>query len=152
MSSSIKAARANLYTLLAAQTAAAAPLENVQVTFGQPNAYEEQRVVAILGFGPVGDEPAAIGQRRQDETYRITVAIKVHDPAATTGQEVEDDAMGLYDAVWNVVHDNPTLSGAVTFCFPGGGDASEGAQPAEGGGWVVFVNIGVDCTARIART
>lgn len=143
----MRAARANLYDLLDA----APVLSTVQRVFGEPSAYEEQQVVAVLGFGPVGDEPAAIGQRRQEERYRIEVKIKAHDPAADDGQAVEDIAFDLYDAVWNVVHDNPTLDDAVTFCFPGGGDSSEGAQAAEGGGWVMFVSLFVECTARIAR-
>lgn len=147
MASSIRLARSNLYNALAAAPA----LAGVQVVFGAPAAYEEQEVVAVLGFGPVGDEPAAIGQHRQEETYRIEVRIKAHDPAADTGQSVELRAMALYDACWNVVHDNKTLGGAVTFCFPGGGDSSPGPQAAEGGGWVEFVSLFVVCTARIAR-
>lgn len=147
MASSIRLARSNLYDLLAAS----ASLTGVQVTFGAPSAYEAPEVVAVLGFGPIGDEPAALGQRRQAETYRIEVRIKKHDPAASTGQPVELRAMALYDAVWNVVHDNPTLSGAVTIAFPGGGDNSEGAQSAEGGGWVMFASLFVECTARISR-
>lgn len=148
MPSSISAARVALYNLLAAAPA----LAGVQVTFGEPAAYEEQEVVAVMGFGPVGDEPAAIGQRRQQEGYRVEVKMKKHDPAASTGQVVEQRAMALYDAVWNVVHDNATLGGSVTFAFPGGADSSPGAQPAQGGGWVMFVSLFVDCTARIART
>ena len=148
MASSIRLARSNLYDLLAAAPA----LSTAQRTFGRPDAYVAQQVVAVLGFGPIGDEPAALGQRRQAETYRIEVAMKYHDPAATTGQAVEVGLMALYDGVWNVVHDNPTLNGAVTFAFPGGGDTSDGAEPdPEGGGWVAFASLFVECTARISR-
>lgn len=146
MPSSIRPARANLFSAL---TAAPWPAPAPQVVFGAPDAYEEQQVVAILGFGPVGDEPAAIGQRRQEETYRIEVAVKVHDPAASTGADVEARAMALYDVARDVASDNPTLGGAVTIARPAGTDESPGAQSAEGGGWVMFVSLFVECTARI---
>lgn len=146
MGTSIGAARAYLHAALVA----AAPLAGVQVVFGAPDAYEEQEVVAILGFGPVGDEPAAIGQRRQEEQYRIEVAIKVHDPAANTAAGVEARAMALYDAVRDVVKDNETLGDTVTFCLPAGADASPGALSAQGGGWVMFITAGVECVARLS--
>lgn len=147
MPSSIPGARANLFAALEAATW---PDPQPQVVYGAPAAYEEQRVVAVLGFGPVGDEPAAIGQRRQEETYRIEVAIKVHDPAADDAAGVEAATMALYDVAWAVVHDDPTLGGAVTVAWPGGADESPGAQAADKGGWVMFVSLFVACTARIS--
>jgi hypothetical protein len=146
MPSSIRLARANLFAALAASPA----LAGWQVVFGAPDAYEEQKVVAVLGFGPVGDEPAAIGQRRQQEQYRIEVRIKAHDPAADSGAQVETDVMAAYDAVRDVVGDNPTLSGAVTIALPAGTDESPGALSAEGGGWVMFASAFVECVARIS--
>lgn len=148
MPTSIPGARANLFAALAA---APWPSPAPQVTYGSPDAYEDQQVVAMLGFSPVDDDPAAIGQRRQEEAYRIEVKIKVHDPAAATGRSVEVRSMALYDVAWNVVIDNPDLGGAVTFCHPSGAEASDGPLAAEGGGWVMFVSIFVACTARIAR-
>ena len=146
MGSSISPARANLFAALTAAPA----LADWQVVYGAPDVYEEQNVVAVLGFGPVGDEPAAIGQRRQQENYRIDVAIKAHDPAASTASSVEDLAMSAYDAVRSVVTANPTLGGAVTNALPAGTDESPGAQSAEGGGWVMFITAGVECVARIS--
>lgn len=146
MGSSIRLARANLHAALAASPG----LAGVQVVFGAPDAYEEQQVVAVLGFGPVGDEPAAIGQRRQEEQYRIDVAIKVHMPDADTGAAVEARAMALYDAVRAVVVANVDLGEAVTFCVPAGMDESPGPQSAKGGGWVMWIVAGVECVARIS--
>lgn len=146
MGSSIGAARANLHAALAAAPA----LADVQVVFGAPDAYEEQQVVGVLGFGPVGDEPAAIGQRRQEEQYRIDVGIKVHMPDANTAAVVEARTMELYTAVRDVVMANETLGDAVTFCVPAGMDESPGPQSAKGGGWVMFISAGVECVARIS--
>lgn len=146
MPSSVGPARANLHAALAS----AVPLAGVQVVFGAPDAYEEQQVVGVLGFGPVGDEPAAIGQRQQEEQFRIDVGIKVHMPDADTAAAVETRAMELYDGVRDAVFADITLDDAVTFCLPAGMDESPGPQSAEGGGWIMFISAGVECVARIS--
>lgn len=146
MASSIAAARAALYDLLAA----AEGLAGVQVVFGAPDAYERQEVVALLGFGPVDDEPAAIGQARHDERYRIETKLKVHNPAADLGITVETRAMALYNVVRAVIAANPTLSGSVVIARPSGSDTSPGPQSAEGGGFVMFVSCFTECVARIS--
>lgn len=146
MPSSIGPARSNLHAALAANV----DLAGVQVVFGAPDDYEGSEVIGVLGFGPVGDEPAAIGQRRQEERYRIDVGIKVHMPEATTAVEVEARAMELYDAVRDSVTADPTLAGAVTNSTPAGTDESPGPQSTQGGGWVMFVLAGVECVARIS--
>lgn len=146
MPSSVRAARANLFAALAASP----DLAGWQVVFGAPDAYEEQKVVAVLGFGPVSDEPAAIGQRRQQEQYRIEVRIKAHDPAASDAAQIEADAMAAYDAVRDAVTADPTLDDAVILALPAGTDESPGALSAEGGGWVMFASAFVECVARIS--
>lgn len=148
MASTISAARAALYALLAANTY---PGAVPQVTFGLPAAYEEPEVVALLGVEAPEEAPAVIGgPKPREERFTLVVAVKAHDPAGTAGTV---DARGwvLMDEVREVVYANQTLSGALT--APGWAriesQTSDGAQPAEGGGWVLFGQVRVACRARL---
>lgn len=145
MATSISTARANLYTLLDAATW---PGTKPQVAFGAPTAYEEQEVVALLGVTDADEAFAAIGAGRREETYELEVAVKVHDPAASTPQPVDARGFELADTVRGVVHSNYTLTGAVR-----GAEVrslrTDGAVAAEGAGFVIFLRLGVACAARI---
>lgn len=148
MASTISAARAALFALLTANTyPGAAP----QVTFGPPDAYEEPEVVALLGVEAPDEEPAVIGgPKPREERFVIVVAVKAHDPAGTA-QAVDLRGWALADEVREVVYANQTLSGALS--APGWAriesQTSDGAQPAEGGGFVCFVTVRVACRARL---
>lgn len=149
MASRISAARAALHAILAANTwPGAVP----QVTFGRPDAYEEPEVVAMLGVETPDEEPAVIGgPKPREEQFVIIVAVKAHDPAGTAAT-VDGRGWALMDEIRELVYANETLSGALT--APGwariASQTSEGAQPAEGGGWVFFGRTRVACRARIA--
>lgn len=147
MASSIFPARAALFVRLDAATW---PGGKPLVSFGSPRSYEDHEVVAVLGFGPTDDDPAAIGQRRQTEEYLIEVGIKVHHPDATNGQSVEARMAQLYDVVWAEVLASQDMDATVTWCHPAGTDSSEGAMPAQQGGWVMFASMSIRCVARIS--
>lgn len=149
MASSISAARVALYDLLAA----AGGLTGVQVAFGAPDAYEAQEVVALTGVESPDEEPAVIGgPRPRDESFVLLVAVKAHDPSATTGQSVDARCFALMDVVRSTVYANQTLTATLT--SPGWAriqsQTTEGAQPAEGGGFVMFGQVAVLCRSRIA--
>lgn len=149
MASSIAAARLALHTLLAAHTW---PGATPQVTFGAPDAYEEQEVVALLGVQDPDEEFAALGAGRKAESYVLEVAVKAHDPGAANAQTVDTRCFALAEAVRVVINANPNFAGAVpTTVLPAQvvSQTSVGAQPAEGGGWVCFCRILVRCQTRI---
>lgn len=149
MASSISAARASLFSLLSAR---AWPAPAPQVTFGAPAAYEDQEVVALLGIEASDEENAVMGGARpRDEEFTIVVAVKVHDPAADTAAAVDARGWVLADGVRDTVYTNLTLGSALT---PSGwarvaSQTSAGAQSAEGGGWVIFIEVRVLCRARV---
>jgi len=141
MPSSIGPARQALFNLLAAGTT------GVQVTFGPPDSYEEQEVVALLGVFDPREEPAALGQRRMEETYHLEVGIKVHDPA---GNPADVDARGfaLREDVRTVIESDLTLAGTVRTALISS-DTTDGVMPAEGAGFVIFFRLLVECRQRI---
>lgn len=148
MASTISAARSALYTLLAANTY---PGAQPQITFGPPDAYEEQEVVALMGVEAADENLAVFGTTgSRDEVFTIVVAIKVHNPGGTA-QVVDARCWELADEVREVVYANQTLSGSLT--SPGTARVSsqtgEGAQPVEGSGWVAFCAVRVLCSAGI---
>lgn len=149
MASTISAARAALYALLVANTY---PGSRPQVNFGPPDVYEEHDVVALLGVEAPDEEPAVIGgPKPREERFTIVVAVKAHDPAGTAATV---DARGwvLMDEVRDVVYANQTLSGALSapgWVRVGSQTSEDGAQPAEGGGWVFFGKVRVACRARL---
>lgn len=153
MNSSISAARLNLYTLLAAHTwPDNDPTNPVQVSFGAPDAYEAQEVVALLGVQDPDEEFAAIGVGRKSETYLLEVGVKAHDPGAADAQAVDLRCFTLADEVRGVVSANPTFPGAPPITVSPAeviSQTSDGAQSAEGGGWVCFIKILVRCKCRI---
>lgn len=148
MASTISAARAALYALLAANTY---PGAQPQVTFGPPDAYEEPEVVALLGVESADEDPVFFGEAgSRDEAFTIVVAIKAHD-AAASAQTVDARCWALADEVREVVYANQTLSG--TLSGPGyarvSSQTGDGPIVAEGGGWVAFCAVRVLCKAGI---
>lgn len=148
MASTISAARAALFALLDANTY---PGARPQVNFGAPDAYEEAEVVAMLGVEAPDEEPAVIGgPKPRNEEFTIVVGVKAHDPAGTAATV---DARGwvLADEVREIVYANQTLTSTLSTGWARiASQTSEGAQPAEGGGWVCFVQVRVLCRSRVA--
>lgn len=149
MASSIASARLALYDLLAAHTW---PGVKPQVTFGAPDAYEEQEVVALLGVRDPDEEFAALGAQRKAESYDLEVGVKAHDPGAVNAQAVDTRAFALAEAVRVVVNANPNFAGAPpTTVLPAQviSQTSVGAQAAEGGGFICLIRLLVRCQTRI---
>lgn len=151
MSSTISAARQALFALL---TAAAAdntnPLYGVQIAWGDPLAAEEQEVVSMRGLRPPNDEEQVLlgPTQPQDETYAIGVTVKAHDPA---GEAATVDARGfaLADGVREAVYADRTFGGVLAFGARVVSQISaDAAQPAEEGGFVIFVDLAVLCHGR----
>lgn len=150
MASSISGARVALYDLLVAATW---PGDDPQITFGEPAAYEQQEVVALMGVESPDEEPAVIGgPKPRDENFVLVVACKAHDPAASTAQAVDARCWAFMDVVRSTVYANPDLNDSLS--QPGwariASQTSDGARPAQGGGWVMFGECRVACRARIA--
>lgn len=153
MGSSISAAQGVVFGRLsvAAALAAAPPRPAVQVTYGPPDAEEAQEVVALLGVRNPEEEPVSLGAGGKDETYQLEVKVKAHDPAATA-QEVNERGWAIADVVVDEVEGSGdyTLDGSVMWalCEP---TTTPGVQPAQGGGWVIFLTVLITCRARISR-
>ncbi len=134
-----------------ARLAASTDLNGVQVTYGPPDAYETQEVVALMGVRNPDEEPVSLGAGRKDETYQLEVAVKAHNPAGTA-QEVNDRGRAIADVVVDEIEGsgNYSLGGSVMWalCEP---STTLGPQPAQGGGWVIFLTVLVTCKARIDR-
>ena len=145
MASSIASARLNLYTLLAAATW---PAPKPQVTFGAPDAYEDQQVVSLLGIEDPDEEFAALGAQRRAESYVLAVGVKAHDPGGTA-QTVDTRAFSYAETVRGVVGANPTFPPDAVLPAEVVSQTSDGAQSAEGGGWVCFIRLLIRCQARI---
>lgn len=145
MPSTIAAARINLYTLLAG---APWPLPIPQVTFGAPDAHEEQQVVSLLGIQDSDEEFAALGAQRHAESYVLEVGVKAHDPGGTA-QIVDTRAFAYAETVRGVVGANPTFPPDAVLPAEVISQTSDGAQSAEGGGWVCFIRLLIRCQARI---
>lgn len=147
MSTSIPAARGVVFDRLYASSG----LNGVQTTYGEPDAYEDPEVVALLGTRNPEEAPAAVGAGRKDETYDIEIGIKVHK-RDKTAQEVDVRAYELADVVVGEIEGsgNYTLNETVTWAFVSS-ITGERARPAEGGGWVVWLTVLVTCRARIER-
>lgn len=149
MASAISDTRTNLHAALLSRFSGAG---EPQVTFGAPDAYEEQEVVALLGV-EAGDEDDAVlgGARPREESFVLVVAVKVHGP--------EDDAATVDARGWEIadgvraeVYDDRTIGGALS---PTGwarvaSQTSEGAQAVENAGWVIYIEVRVLCRARIS--
>ena len=140
MASAIAAAYANIYDVL--QSAL-----DVQVAYGVPALYEQDEVVAILGFRG-SEEDAAIGGQRREENFWITIRIKVWQ-TSDDSKRVADRTLALYDEVRAAIHADRTLKGAVRLAGVGTPVNQEGVEPATGGGRVMFLDCEVDCRARI---
>jgi hypothetical protein len=149
--SSISAARLALFARLEVHDDLGGA-EDVQVTYGAPDAHEEQKVVALLGTRDADEEAAAMGAGRKDETYELLVKVKVHDPAGTP-QDVDVAGYALGDAVVDAVEGagDYTLDNTVMWAFATSTTSANGVQAAEGGGWVIFIDVIVTCKARIDR-
>lgn len=154
MASTISAARANLFAALTARPfAAPTPESTPQVTFGAPAAYEEQQVIALLGVEAGSEDDEVLGgPKPREEEYTLVVGVKVYDPAAETANAVDERGWSLADEVRDEVYADRSLGGALG----GAGWArvssqtSPGALAAEGGGWVIFIEVRVLCRARVS--
>lgn len=169
MSSSIPAARANLYSMLVsafASVSTLAPTEQsaVQVHYGMPDAHPEYEIVALVGWSDVETRDVTLGpDAEQEETYNLDLRIQVWRPD-TDGSQVaelqalETQAWLFYDTIRAAVQADRTLGGAmdvatVAVATPesGVGELSpvpmfDGTTPA---GWASFVGVQVRCMARI---
>jgi len=147
MGTSIPAARGVLFDRLYAARA----LAGVQRAYGEPDAYEDPEVVALLGTRAPEEEPAAMGAGRKDETYELEVGIKVHKRDGTA-REVDVRAYELADVVVDEVEGTGdyTLNQSVMWAFVTS-VTGDRARPAEGGGWVIFLTVLITCRARINR-
>jgi len=146
MGSSIGPARQVLFTNLDNTISSTGP----QVTFGPPAIAEEQEVVALLGVLNPTETPAALGQRRVEETYHLEVGIKVHNPAGDPA-EVDQRGFELRQQVRAVIEADLTLSGTVRTALIVS-DTTDGVLPADptmGGGYVIFFRLLVECAQRI---
>jgi hypothetical protein len=148
MASTISDAWNQLHTLLVA--AQSSSLAGVQVAAGDPGQHEEQEVVAVLGWGNVNENAAAIGNDPREERYRIDVGVKAHDPSGTA-LSVATRLLAISDAVRDVVKANRRLVGEV-MCQVAT-RRSDGPVPALGSdgqtlqGYVCFDRIQVECWA-----
>lgn len=152
MGSTISAARAAVYAKLVAHASLGA--DGVQVVYGVPDAYEEQEVVALLGTVDTDEEAATVGPGNKDETYDILVGVKVHKPEGTAA-EVDARGYALADAVAAAVEgaSDYTLNGSVLWALTGGPRTPDrlGTRPAQGGGWVLFLEVPIRCKGRVNR-
>jgi hypothetical protein len=163
--SSIRAARLNLYTALAALTATGQDLEGWQVTIGPPEVHsEERKVVALLMPSSILTEHAEVGgSGGQEESYSIPLRAKVHDTSCNGDpaelQAIDAELWDAYEVVRQTVKADQTLGGVITISAivataePGRGN-EESPTPAvtkegTGWGWVAFVDWRVDCRTRI---
>lgn len=168
MSSSIPAARANLYSTLVsafASVATLAPAEQsaVQVRYGMPDAHPEYEIVALVGWSDVTIGDAVLGGAEHDERYNLDLRIQVWRPdtdgsQAAELQALETQAWLFESTVRAAVQADRTLGGAVELATvavatpeSGVGELSpvpmfDGTTPA---GWASFVGVQVACEARI---
>lgn len=140
MPSSAPAAKAGLLALLAARPA----LSTVQRSWGHPGELIEKESVLLLGVQS-SEQPAQLGQLARDETYSLTVAVCVHQDG-DDAQAVEQRAWALAAEVEAAVHDDRTLSGALT----GWAGVTAMAQDAfiESGGRTAEVVLTIECRHR----
>lgn len=145
MPSTISAARTALYNLLAAAAASGSgtALAGVQVSWGNPLNYEEQEVVALGGTSDPTADTDTLGSHL-DESYVIEVPWKAHNPSGTA-QGVDERGYDMAEAIQAVVSSNVDLGGVVLKAIANGGRSENGAQPAEGGGFVIFGTTSVVC-------
>lgn len=148
MASTISASWNALYNLFV--TAQATTLAGVQVTAGPPSEYEDQEVVALLGWGDPEEDAAAIGgNASREERYRIEVGIKAHDPAGTS-LTVAARLLAIANAVRDVVQANKRLTGEVMCQVVRRRSAGPRPAQTEDGttqGWVCFDLMEVECWA-----
>lgn len=149
MASTINASWTALYDLLV--VAQSTTLAGVQVTAGPPSEFEDQEVVALLGWGDPDEESATIGGNfSREERYRIEIAIKKHDPAGTS-LTVVARLLAIADAVRDVIRANKRLTGEVMCQVVR--RRSNGPVPAQNedgtssAGWVAFDLLEVECWA-----
>ena len=121
-----------------------------QVSFGPPELYEQHEVVSLAGVRGSEDD-VAIGAKRRDENFWITVRIKAWslDQSAGGAKWVSDRGWELYDQVRAAVHDDRTLGGTVRVAGVTNPTSENGVTGAFEGGWVIFIDCEVDCRARI---
>lgn len=120
------------------------------VVWGTPGEDQPDRLVVVGRVMPASQDPAALGQGRREERYRIETVVDVAMQAFDHA-EVNREARRIVQDVEGEAHDHPRLEGALHGDGWAGVDEIEVAAPQqlETGAFqtVVFVRLG--CTARI---
>lgn len=106
--------------------------------------------VALGDVTNVMREWVALGQRRVNETYTLSIHVEVYQRG--------DDQRACEERMWEIVSEveltaisDITLAGVLNWgCKPGAMAPRTG--PADSEGWVSFVTLHLDCTARIQPT
>lgn len=134
--------------------ASAPDLASTQVTVGVPTVLEGQDTVSVLGVTDSTEEEAGLGGNRKREEFTVEVKIMSFDPAATSADDafdLEARAGDLAQVVRDVVHGDRTLGGALTGNVASVvGTPTDGAQPAQDGGYVVFASVLVRCRSTVS--
>lgn len=146
MSSSIGPAYAALFDL----ASGAAGFAGVQVTDGPPGDHEAQEVVALLDLVDGDEEPRVLGNLMMEETYGIEVGIKAHHPSSTSASEVRARVTEMRDVLYAALAQDVSLGSAVRTALPS--SFSLVIREAEGGGWVGYARVVIDCVARVSLT
>jgi hypothetical protein len=163
MSSSIAPARAALYTLLVAAAGdPSSALADVQITFGYPDQLEQQEVVCLLGVIEPSESSASLRPRApREEKYKLELAVKVYNPAAssndtaiTTTRDLDVRVWAIAEAVREIVNANLTLTDTVRTAYvvlqkSDGPLAPVDASTKRLPGFVMRVDLHVECEARI---
>lgn len=159
MGSQIRVARGNLYDLLVARPG----LQQVQVTYGPPDAAEEHEVVSLGPTESPSEEPQALATTQpRDEDFVLVVYVKAHDPTADDGETVDARCWELVEEVRDTVADNPSgivpaaalrgrpyvisttsTDGPVPFVY----EDTNGAVRRQG--WACIAEVRIFCQARI---
>jgi hypothetical protein len=157
MGSAISESRSALHARLLAAAYPVAEGRSVQVTYGPPGAREGQDVVAMLGVRNPDEEPKQLGNLNKEETFWLVVGVKAHwvaPPGETEAEQAEAvDARGfaIADVVRGVVGTTRSnLRLGPSYLAQVVSQETEGVQPAQGGGWVIFIQVIFECRARIS--
>lgn len=145
MASTISAARGALYDrLVTAAANGASPLFGVQISWGDPLSYEEQEVVALGGVSDPTADLDTLGGGHIEESYTILVPWKVHGPE-DDARTVDARGYAIAGGIQAVVDADRTFGDVVLLAVADGGRSDKGAEPAQGGGFVIFGTSNVTC-------
>lgn len=146
----VYAAAEQIYELLAARLAGTQP--GVQVEWGWPGESVGDELVWVGEVEPGDQEPGELGLGMRREAYTVAVYVDVAVPLVGAIADVARRAGELVHEVESVVHDNPTLNGALRTDGQAQIDGSPevGATlPLASGGWQHGTRVPVGCTAVV---